>query len=86
MIEGLFLDRVDAIAARAAIGGQHDLILGPRTHETQPALAIVELAQPRTHIAPDAAIVERVPVAARYAGEFLIPLFDLAHDRKNLIR
>ena len=68
MIEGLLLDGVDAIAARAAIGGEHNLIVGPGTHETQPALALVEFAQSRAQIALDAPVFQGVPVAPGETG------------------
>ena len=67
MIERLLLDRVDAEARRAAVGGEHDLVGGASAHEAQAALAVVELAIARADVALDAPVVEAVPVAARQA-------------------
>jgi hypothetical protein len=44
MVQGLLLDRVDAEAARAPIGRQDDLVALPRSHETEGALALMQLA------------------------------------------
>ena len=63
MVERLLLDRVDAEAAGAAVREELDAAVFAAAHETQAALAFVQLARARTHVALHAAIVERVPVA-----------------------
>src|SRR5262249_6059013 len=69
MIERLLLDRVDAEAGRAAIGSEHHLILGARTYEAEPALALVQAAITRAQIALDASVLESAPIAARHPGD-----------------
>ena len=64
MVERLLLDRVDAEAGRAAVGGQHDLVVLAGAHEAQTALALVQLALARAQVALDAPVLEPVPVAA----------------------
>jgi len=64
MIEWLFLDRIDAEAARAAVGGQDDLVIASAAHETQAALAVTQFAKTRAQVALQSTIVESVPVTA----------------------
>ena len=66
MIERFFFDRVNAKARRAAVGRQHHLVAQPPPHKAQTALAFVQLAIPRTHVALDATIFQHVPIAARH--------------------
>src|SRR5690606_29795062 len=73
VVERLLLDRVDAEAARASPGREHDRAFPVGAHETQAALAFVQPAVARTGIALYAPVVERVPVAGRREGF-------LAHD------
>ena len=68
MVERFFLDRVDAEAGGAAVGGQDHLAAYILAHEAQAALALVQLAVARAQVALDAAVVERVPVAAGIIG------------------
>ena len=65
MVERLLLYWVDAKAAGAAIGGQHDLVVRPGTHETQAALPFMEPAEAGAKVTLQTAVVNRVPVAAR---------------------
>ena len=65
MIERFLLDRVHAIAAGAAIGGQHNLTVMVAAHEAQATLAFVQLAVTRAHVALHPPVVELVPVAGR---------------------
>jgi len=44
--------------------------VGPRPYETQPPLALIELAEARTQIALDAPVLQREPVAAGHAVKF----------------
>lgn len=44
----------------------------PGAHEAEAALAIMQLAKPRADVALDSAIVQDVPVAARFAMNRLI--------------
>jgi len=67
VIEGFFLDRVDAEAAGAAPGRQQDLVARAAAHEAQPALALAQLAEAGTQVALDPPVVQPVPVAARHA-------------------
>ena len=64
MIERLFLDRIDAKSGRTPVRGEHDLLVLPGAHKAQPALAFVQLAIARTHIALDAPIRQGMPIAA----------------------
>ena len=66
VVERLLLDRVDAVATRAAVCRQHHLIAGPASHETHPALTVPQLARSRAHVALDAAVVELVPILRRH--------------------
>src|SRR5581483_6362032 len=77
MIERFFLDRIDAEAARAAVGGQYDTVVVVRAHETEPALARMQLAIARTDIALDAPVVELVPV---FGGDGAVESF-LVHNQ-----
>ena len=76
MIERLLLDRIDAEARRAAVGGQHHRIRFALAHEAHAALALVQPAVARAQVALDAAIVEAVPPAAR----------EVAHRVCSLVR
>ena len=69
--ERLLLDRVDAEARGAAIGGEDDAIVAAGAHEAQAALALVQLAQARADVALHAAVVEPMPVAAWRARDDL---------------
>jgi hypothetical protein len=62
MIERFFLDRVDTVAARAAVRGEHNLVVLASTDKAEAALTLVQLAIPRTDVALHAAVVEPVPV------------------------
>ncbi len=62
VVQRLLLDRVDAEPRRAPPGGQPDLAALGRPDETEPALALVQLAFARTDIAADAAVRQRGPV------------------------
>src|SRR5262249_18705447 len=65
MVERLLLDRVDAEAARAPVGREHDLVALARPDEAEAALPVAQLALTRTDVALEAAVRERVPVASR---------------------
>src|SRR5687767_14913057 len=71
VVERLLLDRIEAEPGGPPVGGQHDLVVLATAHEAQPALALVELAQPRAHIALNAAIPEPMPIAAGNALQAL---------------
>src|SRR5688572_12021458 len=70
VVEGLLLDRVDAVAARAAVGRQDDLIVLAHADEAHAALPLVKLAEARAHVALDAAVLDDVPVLGRNDGLF----------------
>ena len=65
MVEGLFLDRIDAEARRAPVGREHHRVAHARAHEAGAALALVQAAVARTEVALDAPVVEAMPPAAR---------------------
>jgi hypothetical protein len=65
VVERLLLDRVDAEARAASVGGEHHRVADALAHEAHAALALVQPAVARTQVALDAAIVEPVPPAAR---------------------
>jgi hypothetical protein len=63
MVEGFFLDGIDAEAAGATEAGHHHLAALVGTHETHAPLTFMQLAEPRTQIALHPAILQPVPVA-----------------------
>jgi hypothetical protein len=63
----VFFDRVDAKTAGPAIGCQDHLIACAPSHKAQPALPFIQLAEARTEIAPNAAILQPMPIAAWHA-------------------
>src|SRR5258708_36135353 len=63
MVERLFLDRVDAEAARAAIAEQLDTACFRATYEAQASLTVAQLAGARAHVALHTAVAQRVPIA-----------------------
>src|SRR6202043_1923610 len=66
MVQRLLLDWIDAVAARPAVGLEHDLAALAGAHETEAALPLEQLAGPRAEIALDAPILEAVPVLRGY--------------------
>ena len=66
MVQRLLLDRVDAEAARAAVGGEHHLVVLARADEAEAALSLVQLAKPGTDVALHAAVIQLVPVFGRH--------------------
>src|SRR6185295_6458184 len=58
VVERLLLDRVDAEPTGPAIAGEHDLVVGACTHETQATLALTQFAGARAYIALDPAVNE----------------------------
>ena len=71
MIQWLFLNRVDAKPAGAAIGGQHHRITHPLAHEAQPLLPCMQLAFAWTQIALDAPIRQGMPPLRRVRRSFV---------------
>ena len=67
MVQWLFLDWVDAEARGAAIGREQNFVAAARTHEAEPALAVVELAISGTEVALDTAVGKAVPITAENA-------------------
>jgi hypothetical protein len=63
MIEGLLLDRVDAEAARAAVGEELDAALVVAAHEAKTTLSLTQFAGTGTHVALDALVIHPMPVA-----------------------
>src|SRR5882672_10745895 len=63
MVERLFLDRVDAEAARAAIAEQLDTACFRAAYEAQASLTVTQLAGARAHVALHTAVVQSMPVA-----------------------
>src|ERR1700730_5352500 len=63
MVERLFLDRVDAEAARAAIAEQLDTACFRATYETQASLTVAQLAGARAHVALLTDVAHAVPEA-----------------------
>ena len=68
MVERLFLDRIDAKAGRAAIGGQLHGAIDHLADETGAALAFVQLAVARAKVALHTAIGQGVPPASGVQG------------------
>ena len=63
MMERLFLDGVDTIAAGATIGGQHNAAILTGANETQALLAFMELAETGAQITLNPPILQQVPKA-----------------------
>src|SRR5690348_15782097 len=72
MIKWFFLDRIDAKSGRTPVGSEHDLIVLPGAHKTQPTLPFMQPAIARTGIALEASVRQSVPVAAWLPGNRLI--------------
>ena len=68
VVQRLLLDRVEAEAARPAVGGEHDLVALAGPHEAEAALSLAELAGARAHVALDPAVVELMPVGGRHGA------------------
>ena len=62
MVEWFFFNRINTKTAGTAIGGQHNLIIFPGTHETQPPLTFLEMTESWADIALNAAILEFMPI------------------------
>ena len=62
MVERLLLDRIDAEAARSAVGREHHLAVAAGAHEAQAALPVAQAAEPWADVALNATVVEAVPV------------------------
>src|SRR5262245_49952550 len=62
VVQRLLLDRVDAEPTGSAIAGEHDLVVGAGTDETEAALSLTESACARAYVALDPAVDEPVPV------------------------
>jgi hypothetical protein len=67
VVERLLFDRVDAETAGAPVGRQHQFLAAVRADEAQPALPVVQLAEPRAKVTLQPAVIEAVPVAGRSA-------------------
>ena len=65
MIERFLFNGIDAIAAGTAIGGEYDLVLLPRPHETQALLTFVQFAETGTDVALNAPILQAMPILSR---------------------
>src|SRR5262245_51504867 len=50
VVERLLLDRIDAYAARPPVGGEHDRVALPHTHEAEATLSFLQAAVPRADI------------------------------------
>src|SRR6185295_14646848 len=61
LVERLLLHRVDAEPRGAAVGGEVHLAAFHLAHETETALAFVQLAVARAQVALDATVRKRVP-------------------------
>ena len=71
MVQWLLLDRIDAEPRGTAVGGEHDLVILPATHEAQAALAFLEPAIARADIALDTPVFEPLPITASNAFQLL---------------
>ncbi len=74
VVERFLFDRVHAVAAGAAPGGQDDLVILVGAHEAQAALPLTQLAVAWADIALHAPVFQLVPVAGRVRGveDFLL--------------
>jgi hypothetical protein len=73
VIQGFFLDGVNAKTRGTAIGGEDHGIALPHPHKTGPALPFLQAAVARTEVTLNASICEIMPVAAgmRYKRFFI---------------
>lgn len=62
MMQRLLFNWIDAESARSTISRQDDLILLPGTNKAEPLLSFLQLASPRTEVALDPSVTERMPV------------------------
>jgi len=62
MVEWFFFNGVNTKTAGTSIGGQHNLVIFPGAHETQPPLAFLEMTESWADVALDAAILEFMPI------------------------
>ena len=67
VIERFFLDRVDTIPTRPAIGCEDQTVSATRPNKTQAPLPIIQLASPGTKVALDFTVRTSVPIAAFYS-------------------
>ena len=68
MVQRLFLDRIDTEPAAATISRKNHLVTHTLTHETEPALTIVQFAKTRTEPALDAPVGQQRPPATGMIG------------------
>src|SRR5262249_32082542 len=64
VVERFLLDRVDAKARGAAVGGEHHAVALAHAHEARSALPLVQAAVARAQVALQPAVVEQMPPAA----------------------
>src|SRR5918996_180130 len=65
VIQRLLFDRVDHEPRRAPVGGEDHPVAEALAHEAEAALTLVKTAVPRTEIALDPPVLERVPPPSR---------------------
>jgi hypothetical protein len=68
MVEGLLLDRIDAVAARSPVAGENDGVVPTCADEAEAALILVQLAGARTDVALYLSVRETVPESGRDDG------------------
>src|SRR5690606_37934505 len=66
MVKRFLLDRIDAEAARTAIGGEHDLAALRGADEAQAALPVMQPAGARADIALNPPVIEPGPMPRRH--------------------
>ena len=66
VVERLLLDRVDAEAARPAVGGEHDPVVPASPDEAEAALPLTQPAGARAEVTLDSPVGEPVPVSGRH--------------------
>ena len=75
MAERLLLYGIDAEPGGTAVGGEHDLVILPRAHETHAALPFVQLAKSRAEIALYTAVGQGDKAAVCQEGRYLLVQF-----------
>lgn len=68
MIEGLFLNRVDAKPAGSTICSEDDLVIFSRPDKAEPPLPLSQFAVARAHVTLNASVFDLMPVFGRYVG------------------
>jgi hypothetical protein len=68
MVQRLLLDGINAETTAAAVGGEYHPAFDVLAHKAEPPLAGLKFAQPRTGVAYDSPVGQRLPPSGRIIG------------------